>query len=193
MDMKEHIRQALSQRKAEGTSSREAIPAAVLLPLYRKECEWFTLFTRRTYSVEAHKGQISFPGGMHEEEDKTLEYTALRETFEEIGIEPNDIEILGRLNYQLTGGGLFSISPFVGIIPYPYTLKLSNEEVASVLEVPIKYLASEGTMREGLYPLNNGALPVYFWQYGSELIWGATSKILKGFLELVFPHGYPEN
>ena len=192
MDMKEHISRILSQRKAERHSGNsETIPAAVLLPLYQKEEEWFILFTKRTYSVDTHKGQISFPGGMHEKEDSTLEYTARRETFEEIGVKYNDIEILGRLDDQPTGQGFFLISPFVGVVPYPYTFKISNEEVARVVEVPLKYLSTQGTMREGFYLMNNNAHTVYFWEYDEELIWGATSNILKGFLKLAFPHGYP--
>ena len=191
--MKEYLRQILHQRKSKRYNNSETIPAAVLLPLYKKNNEWFTLFTKRTYLVDTHKGQISFPGGMHEKEDHTLEYTARRETFEEIGVSPENIEILGQLDDQPTGQGFFSISPFVGVVPYPYTFKINNEEVSRVVEVPLKYLSTRNTMREGFYPMDNGAFIVYFWEYDGELIWGATSRILKGFLKLAFPHGYPDN
>ena len=189
--MKEYIRSILSQRNIQKIhASDNAIPAAVILPLYQKNGEWFVMFTKRTYSVETHKGQISFPGGMREEGDATLEYTARRETFEEIGIAIDDIEILGRLDDQMARSGIFNISPFVGIVPYPHTLNISHNEVAQVVEVPLKYLLSKGALREGLYPHQQGAFTVYFWQYKGQLIWGATAIILKRFLALVFPQGY---
>lgn len=190
--MKEHIRQVLSQRKIERGGSSQSTPSAVILPLYRKDDEWFILFTKRTETVDTHKGHISFPGGLREKEDKTLEDTARRETSEELGIAASNIEILGRLDDQITHSGDFVISPFVGILPYPHKFNINHCEVAQVIEVPLKYLLTKGTMREGLCPFQNGVVTAYFWQYHEHLIWGATGRILKRFLELVFPQGYQD-
>ena len=146
--MKEAIRLILSQREVRRTPlNNQSIPAAVIIPLYRKNGEWFVLFTKRTQTVDSAKGHIPFPGGMCENEDKTMEDTALREMFEELGIATNNIEILGRLDDQTTGGGDFAITPFVGILPYPHTLNINHDEVAEVVEVPIGYLLKGITLK----------------------------------------------
>ena len=98
-------------RKIAGAS---LTPSAVLVPIYHKQGEYYILFTKRTEDVKNHKGQISFPGGVHQEEDRTLVDTALRESAEEIGLMPNDVEVLGELDDTTTVTSSFIISPFVG-------------------------------------------------------------------------------
>src|SRR5437016_14087723 len=107
--------------------------AAVLLPLYRLEDEYFVLLTRRSEQVAHHKGQISCPGGAIDAEDADALAAALRETEEEVGIAPEDVQILGALDdLEATVSG-FLITPFVGLIPYPYPLRLNPCEIAELV------------------------------------------------------------
>ena len=101
------------------------VPAGVLIPMYEKDGEHFVIFTLRTETVEHHKGQISFPGGAFNPGDENLLDTALRESFEEIGLFPSDVEVMGELDDQVTVSN-FRITPFVGFIPYPYTFHPSK-------------------------------------------------------------------
>jgi 8-oxo-dGTP pyrophosphatase MutT (NUDIX family) len=94
--------------------------AAVLLPLFKNATDYHLVFTKRTETLTHHKGQVSFPGGSFEPSDGDLLTTALRESYEEVGIRPEHVSILGRLDDLSTFSTSFTISPFVGLIPYPY-------------------------------------------------------------------------
>ena len=96
--MKQKLRQALSQRQKRHIADASRVPAAVLLPIYHKQGEYYILFTKRTENVKDHKAQISFPGGAYEEGDGTLVDTALRESAEEIGLKAEVVELLGELD-----------------------------------------------------------------------------------------------
>lgn len=186
--MKQKIIQALSQTKKQNITLTEAplAPAAVLLPLYEKGGEYYILFTKRTEKMQYHKGQISFPGGARHEEDQSLEDTALRETFEEIGVYPQDVEILGQLDSMATISSSFLIAPFVGLIPYPYKFVINPDEIEELVEVPISSLLDKNNYREELQIHQGKSYWVYFYQYQGKVIWGATARILKQFLDLVF-------
>jgi 8-oxo-dGTP pyrophosphatase MutT (NUDIX family) len=105
--------------------------AAVLMPLLWNDGEWHLLFTRRTERVESHKGQVSFPGGACHDGEKIPEQTALRETQEEIGIQPRDVRVLGRLTSMATISH-FLVTPIVGVIPWPYVFRPEQAEVARI-------------------------------------------------------------
>jgi 8-oxo-dGTP pyrophosphatase MutT (NUDIX family) len=160
------------------------VPAAVLLPLYLKDGECHLLFNKRTQSVEHHKGEISFPGGAKDPEDSDLMDTALRETWEEMGIRREDLRILGRLDDTLTHTG-FAVSSFVGAIPYPYPFRPSPLEIAEVLEVPVVHLMTPVNQREEVAWLDGTPVKMYSYTYGRHLIYGATARILDQFLGLV--------
>ena len=98
--------------------------ASILVPLFCREDSWHVLFTRRTDFVNNHKGQVSFPGGAMEETDPDPLHTALRESFEEIGLKPEDVIVAGELGKVQSISG-YLIYPYVGIIPWPYTFKIS--------------------------------------------------------------------
>ena len=186
--MKERIRRILSQREKQNIIATDAplAPAAVILPLYQKEGEYYILFTKRTEKVEHHKGQISFPGGARHEEDRSLEDTALRETFEEIGVHPEDVEILGELDSMRTVSSSFHITPLVAVIPYPYEFTVNTDEIEELVEVPLSALLDEKNYREE-FQIYQG---ITYWgsvyEYRGKVIWGATARILKQFLDLVF-------
>ncbi|GAI52893.1 unnamed protein product, partial [marine sediment metagenome] len=107
------IKKILAQREKQTIVPTNAplAPAAVLLPLYEKEGEYYILLTKRTQKVEHHKGQISFPGGARHEQDRDLVDTALRETFEEIGVRPEDVEILGEGRMEMREALLYEKLP----------------------------------------------------------------------------------
>lgn len=187
-NMKERIKEILSQREKQNIIITDAplAPAAVLLPLYQKGGEYHILFTKRTEKVEHHKGQISFPGGARHEEDRSLEDTALRETFEEIGVRPEDVEILGELDNMGTISSNFLISPFVALIPYPYEFVINPDEIEELVEVPIAALLDKKNYREEFQVYQGISYWGSFYQYKGKVIWGATARILKQFLDLVF-------
>jgi len=110
----------------------------VLVPLFEKGDRWYILFTKRTERVKHHKGQISFPGGVVDETDEDMEATALRETFEEIGLPRDNAEILGKLDdaYTVTSGYL--ITPIVAEIPHPYPFSINEDEIEELIEIPLE-------------------------------------------------------
>lgn len=159
--------------------------AAVLVPFLHKDDHWHLLFTRRTDSVADHKGQVAFPGGGYEEGDAYPEGTALREAQEEIGLAPQDVKLLGCLNQMHTGTG-YLITPVVGIIPWPYPLKTSPDEVATVFTIPLDWLAVPGNREERPYPSPIGTRQViYFRTYQGEVLWGVSAKIVANLLTLL--------
>ncbi len=183
--MKEKIRHVLSQREKQRIIDLNATPSAVLIPIFEKNGEDHILFTKRTETVEHHKGQISFPGGKRDIEDENLLQTALRESLEEVGIRPEDVDVLGDLDDEKTYVSNYIISPYVGVIPYPYTFKTSPDEVGELLEIPISVLTDKSNFREEIQTSGEKRYRAYYFNYGDEVIWGATSRILKRFFNLI--------
>jgi 8-oxo-dGTP pyrophosphatase MutT (NUDIX family) len=160
-------------------------PSAVLIPIYFQGGEHHILFTKRTELVHHHKGEISFPGGGFSEDDGTLLNTALRESFEEIGLAPQDVVVLGELDDTLTKGSPYIITPFVGSILPEYKFNLSYFEIAELIQIPMKALLTEGCRREDPIELLGGQkVTPYVYVYRDKLITGATARILKQFLEI---------
>lgn len=155
--------------------------AAVLLPLTYYKNEWHVLYTRRTDRVESHKGQVSFPGGACDEGETTPEQTALREADEEIGMNPNDVKVLGRLSRLITISS-FRVSPIVGVIPWPYAFKVAGVEVARVFTIPLLWLANRNNYWEFSLRESERSLIAYH-PYDGELLWGATARMTVNFLK----------
>ena len=158
--------------------------AAVLVPLFNKQGNCHLLFTKRSEEVKYHKGEISFPGGVFDKEDSELERTALRETFEEIGLQEKDIQIIGVLDDIVTVTE-FIVTPFVGFFIYPYSFRPSPIEIAELIEVPLSALLDEKCFAEKEITRMGRKEIVYAYQYGDHVIWGATARILKQFLDLI--------
>ena len=158
--------------------------AAVLMPLYRHNGDVGMLFTKRSDMVYHHRGQIAFPGGGHEPQDASLQQTALRESAEEIGLQPDDVRVLGQLDDLLTSNSNYLVRPFVGVIPYPYPFMLDPRETASIIEVPLTFLREHNPRVEEVRDYQGRMVQSFFFDYDGHTIWGATAKIVKQFLAL---------
>lgn len=112
-------------------------------------------------------------------------HTALRESWEEIGLKPEDAEVLGELDDIATYTTNFVISPFVAAIPHPYKFRLNPYEVDEVIEVPLSVLLDQGNFSQEVVSLEDQLILQYFYNYGDRVIYGATARILKQFLEVV--------
>ncbi len=155
--------------------------AAVLVPLFTRDGVPHVLFTQRPESLRQHAGQIAFPGGARDPEDLTPLHTALRETHEELGIPPEQVQVLGMLD-EIATITHFRVAPFVGVIPPAFPYVPSPDEVASVLEVPLPSLLDPARRRTERRRIFDRDLDVYFYEHGPHTIWGATAHILRDLL-----------
>ncbi len=182
--MENELKQVLSRRQKQPITDAKLAPSAVLVPIYQKQGQYHILFTQRTERVREHKGQISFPGGARQQGDKTLLDTALRESAEEIGLAPGQVEVLGELDDTVTATSHYVISPFVGLIPWPYKFQVDGWETEAIIEVPILALMDKDSLREETEITRGQAVTSYLYHYRGKVIWGATARILHQFLEL---------
>lgn len=182
--MEEKIKEILACRDKACINDPALTRAAVLIPLFKKNEEYHVLLTRRTHKVSHHKGQISFPGGRQDKGEDLLS-TALREAKEEMGIAEKDVRLLGELDDICTVASDFCVSPFVGLIPYPYPFKMNRQEIEEILEVPLSVFLDEDKFREEFRERNGEPLRVYFFQHEDHTIWGATARILKQLIDLL--------
>ena len=162
-------------------------PAAVMIIFVWENDQWNILYTQRTQSVRDHKGQVSFPGGAWEDQDLCLKETALRETFEEIGIKKEDIQILGSLPPIKTISN-YTITPFVGLISSELHFHLEAAEVESVFSIPLAWLADESNReeREFIDKSSNVHRNVVFYKdYDGHILWGITAMLTIKTLELI--------
>jgi 8-oxo-dGTP pyrophosphatase MutT (NUDIX family) len=157
--------------------------AAVLVPLLRQDGEWHLLFTRRTDSVESHKGQVSFPGGACDDGETAPEQTALREAEEEIGLDPRSVRLLGRLHSMLTITS-YRVTPIVGVIPWPTVFKPAQAEVARVFTIPLTWLA-ERSNRWEFNMLGRDHSVIVYHPFDGEILWGATARMTVDLLEII--------
>ncbi|MDB9822642.1 CoA pyrophosphatase [Deltaproteobacteria bacterium] len=182
MDALKAIKKTLKHRipATVKTSVSHYMHASVLIPLFMENGGYKVLFTERSYNVEHHKGQISFPGGAVDEKDNSLEETALRESYEEIGLLAEDVEILGQIDDVPTVTSRFIIHPFVGQIPSHYSFKINPGEVESIITVPLRFFfdKKDHAHLDGL--TYHGTT----YEYQNHIIWGATAIIMENFISL---------
>jgi 8-oxo-dGTP pyrophosphatase MutT (NUDIX family) len=162
--------------------------AGVLIPLFCKDGSYHCLFTRRTKTVKRHQGEISFPGGIYDATDVDMASTALREAHEEIGLKPQDVELLGALDEIMTMSA-FIVSPFVGLIPYPYPFVRSEEEIDEIIILPLSGFLKAGVLSEEYRTYQGKTEKVPSYHCGGYIIWGATARILRQFLDLITAGG----
>ncbi|MBM7649167.1 8-oxo-dGTP pyrophosphatase MutT (NUDIX family) [Bacillus ectoiniformans] len=180
---------------------------SVLLPLIEINGELHVLFEVRSFHMRRQPGEICFPGGKFDPDDKDELHTAIRETAEELGIQPNDVKNIIPLDFMLSPFGTI-IYPFTGIISSKKELQLNPDEVAEIFTVPLDYLLAakpeihqinfkvepdEGFPFDLIiggqdYNWQTRKMDEYFYFYEDKIIWGLTAKILKHFLELLKEH-----
>ncbi len=188
-DLPARLQASLSQHQRRVRAEWDAQPSAVLVPLYAEAGAWHVLYTLRTETVDVHRGQVSFPGGRIESPEETPEQAALREAQEEIGLQPSDVRLLGRLDPLLTVTQ-FRIEPVVGSIGWPYPLKVNRHEVALTFGVPLSWLMEPSNLeiQERELPGTGKPVPVYFFRpYHDQVIWGATARITVSLLDMLRP------
>jgi 8-oxo-dGTP pyrophosphatase MutT (NUDIX family) len=166
------------------------IGAAVLVPLYQLNGELHIVLTKRTNLMSMQKGHISFPGGRREPDDRDLAATALRESFEEIGLDPAHVEILGRIDDFSTRDGKIFIAGFVGLIhaaASPYTWRPAEREVAEMLEVPVRHLLDPRNIEVNPPRELNGRMwPDEVFIFRGHRVFGATARALRHLIEIAF-------
>lgn len=186
------IRAALGRRERRCVHREGLVEAAVLIPMFELAGQVQVLFTLRTHTVRHHKGQVSFPGGARNVEDCDLAETALRETWEEVGIAPEQVEILGALDDMRTISD-FRVTPYVGRIPWPCALQPNPAEIAEVFHVSLETLLDPARCRiEERVNAGRRFYPVYHFEGGKHDVWGVTGYILSHFLEVAFQWEHPE-
>ena len=159
-------------------------PAAVLILLYPIEDKWHFFLTKRTNNVEHHKGQISLPGGMLEKGESHKE-AAIRETFEELGVQSRDINIIGPLTPLYIPISNFKIFPFVGWLKSAPKLHIQSKEVSKVFSPSIYSLTDPKTKKIKNSILLGQKVQIPFFKLKNEVVWGATSMILSEFKKIL--------
>ena len=170
----------IAKREAVGKVTK----AAVLIPLLMKEDGLAVLLTQRTNHLRDHAGQISFPGGRMDPEDQSPNETALRESQEEIGLDPKRVEIIGHLPQYLTVSG-YSVTPVVGLVQAQAEYVLDEFEVADVFEVPLSFLLDPANHQVRLWQSEQGGRRFYSMPYENRFIWGATAGMLRNLYHLL--------
>jgi 8-oxo-dGTP pyrophosphatase MutT (NUDIX family) len=162
----------------------ETRPAAVLAPIVKRTSGWTMLFTERSHETPAHPGQISFPGGRVAGDESALD-TALRETFEEVGIERRFIEPLGAWDRYDTITG-FRVTPIVGLVEPGFSLTLDPREVASVFEAPLDFLMNPANHEKREAQWQGRTRYYYAMPYEGRFIWGATAGMIRALYERLY-------
>lgn len=176
-----HLIEAYGPQRVDNRSLKRA---AVLVPFVIKQGELHLVYTRRTDEVEHHPGQVSFPGGMRDREDPDLLSTALRETWEEIGVDPGAVTVWGELDHIVTVTR-FAVSPYVGLLDQPDEFVLNPAEVARVIEVPLEHILHEGHFRERMIDWDGVAITSPAFKWDGELVWGATARISQNLVDVL--------
>ena len=161
--------------------------AGVLIPFVREAGRWQILFIRRSdHEDDHHSGQVAFAGGKFESGDEDLKQTALREAHEEIGLNPQHVDILGRLNYHYSITR-FKILPVVGHVRHwPYDFMPDPGEVARVFRIPLSWLADRSNYRIEQRQTVGKSIPVlYYDEYDGEVLWGATARMMQSLIALL--------
>jgi 8-oxo-dGTP pyrophosphatase MutT (NUDIX family) len=166
----------------------DARKAAVLIGLFEQEGETTLVFIRRASTLRSHSGEIAFPGGSVDATDASPVWTALREAQEEIGLHPSRAEVLGVMPPVFTVVSNFLITPVVAFLPRgPGELSLQASEVAELLLLPLRGLADPAIAHTEEWTRGGLARTVYFYDYGTYRIWGATARMLNTLLGLLNP------
>ncbi len=167
-ELRERIRRALPVKR---------VAAAVLVPVIERDGEFSLLLTQRASTLRDHAGQIAFPGGRIEPQDRDPWTAALREAHEEIGLEASRVEFAGYLPDHVIVTG-FRVTPAVGFVTPDYRLRVAADEVDEAFEVPLAFLFDAANLRERERAIGDASFAVYDITYGARRIWGATAGMV---------------
>lgn len=183
-----HFRMMPSQRRTELVSEEQishAIPSAVMLLLFENDKRIQFIVTKRQSYNGVHSGQISLPGGKVEQNDESIQQTALRETFEEIGIQTSEIKVIGQLSPLYIPPSNFIVYPFIGLLLSSPVFTKNEKEVDKIIEINLADLLNEANVKEKIFEAKNYKIPAPYYELGDAQIWGATAMILSEFKEIV--------
>jgi 8-oxo-dGTP pyrophosphatase MutT (NUDIX family) len=159
--------------------------SAVLVPLYDDGGEVHVVMTRRSPHLRKHRWEVSFPGGRSDETDDSLWHTALRETYEEIGLDQAVPRLIGELDRFVTVSSVSLVSPLVAVLPgRPTALVPSPDEVEAILHVPLSELLLDDVFREEMWPIDEIYRPITFFELDGDTVWGATAAMLRQLLAI---------
>ena len=158
--------------------------AAVLFPLIEKNNELKVILTTRSKDLPSHPGQVCFPGGKLEKTDKNIIECAKRESFEEVGIKSDQINLLGQLDDCITGTN-FKVTPVIGLIDSNYIPVLQEKEVADIFEVPLDYFIEKNNQKIEYANYKDKSYSYYQYNWENKKIWGSTARIIVNFCEIM--------
>ncbi|HEX3564770.1 MAG TPA: CoA pyrophosphatase [Acidimicrobiales bacterium] len=173
--------------------------AAVLVPLYEEEGETRVVLTVRSSDLSSHRDEVAFPGGRLDAGEKAID-GALREAWEEVGLDPGAVSVIGTLHDLATASSNTIVTPVVGTLEGRPSLTANPGEVARIFDLALADLLIDGVFHEEWWSvpssrqlggLPEGEFPVWFFEAGGEMIWGATARILVDLLSLVLGTGEP--
>ena len=185
------LRERLASPPPRRLAASDLRQASVLVPLYVDVGELWTVLTKRTDTLPTHRGQIAFPGGGRDlKEDPWA--AAIRETQEEIGLDPKVVLKLGILDEVESPAG-FRVIPCVGAIPYPYKVIPNEAEIAEVFSLPLTAFANPKLVEERGVIINGQKRDILIYHVGNRQIWGLTARILQNLLIRVGLESEEEN
>ena len=200
-DLLVHLREQLDRHDL-GPVGLEVFPqpdpegrtvGAVLILLYphgpgsSAETTPHLVLTRRTAALRRHSGQISLPGGRFDPADGSLLRTALRETHEELGVDPSTLTVWGQLEPEGITASHYLIAPYIAYTPRRPDFRPARSEVAEVIEVPLSVLLDPTTLAEEIWEIRGAPRQVVFYRHGEHKIWGATARVLGKLVALLTP------
>jgi 8-oxo-dGTP pyrophosphatase MutT (NUDIX family) len=174
------LRERLASPPPRRLAPSDLRPASVLVPLYVDAGELWTVLTKRADNLPSHRSQIAFPGGGREPKEDPWA-AALRETHEEIGLDPKIVLKLGELDEVDSPAG-FRVIPCVGAVPYPHKTQLNEAEIAEVFALPISAFANPKMVEERDVLINGVERKLLIYHIGNRQIWGLTARILQNLL-----------
>ena len=185
MSLETTLIRSLADRPRNILSATGKTVAAVLVPLLEIDGAPHLLYTRRAADLAHHQGQIAFPGGTVEAGDRDLCATALRESEEEIGLAPEQVDVLGVLDDIETRSSRFVITPVVGVVHPPYLWRPSPAEVDCIFTVSLDVLRHPATQRTEQWEFEGRQVPIDLFDVDGHVIWGATQRITRSLLHLI--------
>ncbi|MFC1671079.1 NUDIX hydrolase [Spirochaetota bacterium] len=177
---KKSVKDKLNNREIIKVDNPDLVPAAVMMLVFNRGGSPYVLLTKRTEKVKSHKGQVSFPGGVFDEEDKEIIKTAFRETWEEVGIPGEKIELLGQFDDYISPAG-FKVSSFIGSFDYPFQYKVSRDEIEEIIEAPLSVFVNLDYERKEDVVFMSKDYTMYYYDYMGFDIWGMTARVLTDF------------